>query len=549
LKLLTEPLGSRHRLTWSVGAIALISCALLGLAARAHASETLYWDNYHGDSIGSANIDGSGGRLLDLGTTAVDGPEGLAFDPANDRIYIAGNGDDEIDWVGINGGAGVLKTGNAPVDSPAGVAVDPATQTVYWGNEGGSEPIGYADANETGAGGALNVTGASEGIPTRIAIDTAGGQIYWFGARKGGVHLSYANLNGTGGGDLPVAEDELPESSHGISVDPANGRLYFLGEEDVEVGPSEFETFDSLLWVNLSGIGGGEVDTTNASVAEPYGLAFDPSLGRFYWANYGGKPGQPQFGIASLTPGGGGSITIAQAAPEEFTDGPQDPIVLKSPSSVAAPQVSASGTTLSCSQGEWSQNYSGSNVYGAPESYGYQWSKEGQAIAGATGTTLNATASGSYSCTVTATNQFGSTAQASAGYSVTIAAPVVAAPAFSLTSAAKKKAKKVKVAAGKTVALSLTLKNAGGTTSSSSKVCAKLTKKAKKGLVAPKCVAVAALAPGASKKVTLMVKTQSSAKGTYKFSVVASGASGSTSLAQQITVTPKKKHQKKHGKK
>lgn len=148
---------------------------------------------------------------------------------------------------------------------------------------------------------------------------------------------------------------------------------------------------------------------------------------------------------------------------------------------------------------------------------------------------------------MTATNQFGSTSQASAGYSVTIPAPAVAPPAsFSLTSASKKK---VKVAAGKVATLSLTLKNAGGTTSSSSKVCVKLTKKAKKGLVAPRCVAVAALAPGASKKVTLKVKTKRGAKGTYKFSVVVSGASGSKTLAEQVTVTPAKHGKKKHGKK
>ena len=67
MKLLIEPSGSRHRLTWMVGALALVSCVLLGLTARAHASETIYWDNYHGDSIGAANIDGSGGHLLGLG--------------------------------------------------------------------------------------------------------------------------------------------------------------------------------------------------------------------------------------------------------------------------------------------------------------------------------------------------------------------------------------------------------------------------------------------------------------------------------------------------
>jgi hypothetical protein len=544
LKLLTEPLSSRHRLAWMVSALALVSCALLGLAARARASETIYWDNYdgHPGTIGFANIDGTGGgELVPTGAEFLS-PEGMAFDPVNDRIYVASALTEEIIWVNIHDGtAGALDTTGAPVDDPDGIAVDPTTQMVYWGNSNGSEPIGYAAADESNVRGALDAEGASARNPERIALDTVDGRIYWLSTEgPGEAHVSYVNLNDTGGGELSVPEKELPEDSTGINVDPATQRLYFLADV-AGSEPGEFE--GSVDWIDLSDVGGGEVDTTNAPLSGPYGLAFDPSSGRFFWGNYGYEPGEAPLGTATLAPGGGGGIAITGTEPA----GPQDPIVLKSPTSVAAPQVSASGTSLSCSQGEWSQNYVGSNVYGAPESYGYQWSKNGQPIGGATGTTLSATESGSYTCTVTATNQFGSGSQTSAGYTVTIAVPVAATPAsFDLTSASKKK---IKVTAGKTAMLSLMLKNAGGTTSSSSKVCVKLTKKAKVGLVAPKCVAVAALAPGASKKVTLKVKTKSGAKGTYKFSVVAGGASGSTTLAEQLTVTAKKHGKKKHGKK
>jgi DNA-binding beta-propeller fold protein YncE len=533
LKLFAEPLGSRHRLTWLVGAIALVSCALLGVAARAHASETIYWDNYNFGNVAFANIDGTGGAKLDVSETEIESPEGMAFDPATGLIYIASSQNDEIDWVSIHGGSGILKTGAAPVADPRGIAVDLANQMVYWGNSSGVEAIGYASAQNTGVGGALNATGSeSEGV-SRIALDPVAGRVYWLtqtGPTDGGI--SYANLDGSGGGFMPVAPAEMAEGLTGVVVDPAAQRLYVQGEQGSE---------ERLFWLSLVGLGGGVVDRTNAAMEEPYGLAFDPSIGRFYWGNYDSELGVPAaIGTATLAPGGGGGINIT--AP--VVEGPQDPIVLKSPTAITAPQVTASGTALNCSTGAWSQDYVGSYVYGAPESYGYQWSKDGQSIAGATGTTLNATASGSYACSVTATNQFGSAAQTSAGYTVTIAPPVTPA-SFALASASRKK---VKVAAGKAAVLSLTLKNAGGTASSSSKVCVKLTKKAKKakkGLIAPKCAAVAALAPGASKKVTLKVKTKSGAKGTYKFSVVVSGASGSKSLAEQITVTAKKKHHKK----
>jgi DNA-binding beta-propeller fold protein YncE len=533
LKLITEPSGSRHRLASLTGALALFSLALLGIAARAHASEEIYWDNFGANNVAFANIDGTGGGALNVAGTEIDAPEGMAYDAANGRIYIASSGNNKIDWVSIDGsGGGVLDTGAAPINVPEGIAVDPATQTVYWANNGEPGSIGYASANG-GGGGALNTEGASQGFPYKLALDTASGRVYWIGEVLGEVRISYANLDGTGGGDLSVPEAEVPDSWTAIDVDPVAERMYILERDE-----------ETVYWVNLSGVGAGEeVDTENSSFEGPFGMAFDPSLGRFYWANEANETtAEGAFGTATLTPGGGGGINIASAPVES----PQDPVILKSPLGTGAPQVSAASTALSCSQGSWA-DYPGSYVYAAPTSYAYQWSKDGQPISGATEPTYAATASGSYSCTVTGTNQLGSASQTSAGYTVTIAPPVAPSPAsFSLAPASKKK---VKVAAGKAATLSLSLKNVGGTTSSSSKVCVKLSKKAKKGLVAPKCVAVAALAPGASSKVTLKVKTKGGAKGTYKFSVVASGTSGSSTLPEQISVQAKKKHHKKHGKK
>jgi hypothetical protein len=539
LKPHAEPAGSGHRHAFLAGALALVSLALLGIAARAHASETVYWDNYNAGSVAFANIDGSGGGELKSEEIEISEPEGMAFDPVNGRIYIASHGNGQIDWVGIHGGSGVLDTTGAPVEQPQGIAVDPATQTVYWGNAGNAlEPIGYANANDSGVAGALNVSGASEGYPGRIALDPTDGRVYWIsGNALDEDHLSYANLNNTGGGDVAVSEEELPESFTGLNVDPATQRLYILAEENFENEAGSMESASFVYWINLSGVGGGEVDTTNASFDGPFGMAFDPSLGRFYWANYDVGPAEPAIGTATLAPGGGGGISIATAP----VAGPQDPVVLKSPTAVAAPVVSASGTTLSCSQGTWSQDYVGSYVYGAPESYAYQWAKDGQAISGATASTLDATASGSYTCTVTATNQFGSGSQASSGTTVTIPTPASASPAALSLKLASKKA--VKVKAGKVAVIGVDVVNAGGTASVSVKVCAQLTKKAKKGLVAPKCVAPGSVPAGKSVVAKLRVKTHGSARGLYKFTVTATGAKA---IPARVKVIPPqaKKHKK-----
>jgi hypothetical protein len=71
---------------------------------------------------------------------------------------------------------------------------------------------------------------------------------------------------------------------------------------------------------------------------------------------------------------------------------------------------------------------------------------------------------------------------------------------------------------------------------------------AKKGLIAPKCASVPALAFGGSAVATLKVKTKKSAKGTYKFTTQVKGATVKP-VTVSVKVTGAKKHKKKHHKK
>jgi DNA-binding beta-propeller fold protein YncE len=532
-------------------AATLATLALLAIASRAHASETIYWDNYGATptTIGFANIDGTAGGVLNLANVAapgaeveIDSPEGIAYDPLNGRIYVASSSNDEIVWVSTDGsGAGVLDTGAVPVEDPEGIAVDPATQTVYWANSEITGSIGYAAAAGGGAG-LLNTAGASIDDPYKIALDTVHGRVYWAG--ENGI-VSYANLDGSGGADLPLPEAERPGTWSAINVDPATNRLYFIGQ----FGP----TNGAIYWVSTIGLGGGEIEIEGPAFNDPYGLAFDPPSGRFYWANYGnGEERENAFGTTTLTPGVVAGITVATAP----LDSPQDPVIVKSPIGTGAPSVTAAATKLSCSQGNWVPDYPGSYVYAAPTGFAYQWLKDGQAISGATGASYTATASGSYSCTVTATNRSGSASQASAGVRVTIAAPKPIEPPkpkpkpvtpaiLSLKPISKKP---VKAKAGKVAVVKVDLANGGGTAYGAVKVCGKLNKKAKKGLVAPKCVSVASIPAGQTVVAKLRVKTRKSAKGLYKFRVLVKGAVVKSMTAKVRVIAPKHKKHKKHPK-
>ena len=60
LKLLNEPFGVGRRVALIAVAATFVMLALLAIASRAHASETVYWDNYEDSpvTIAGANIDG-----------------------------------------------------------------------------------------------------------------------------------------------------------------------------------------------------------------------------------------------------------------------------------------------------------------------------------------------------------------------------------------------------------------------------------------------------------------------------------------------------------
>jgi hypothetical protein len=519
--LLVEPLGRARRLILLAAVATLAICAAPAVVARARAAETIYWENTEPASLAFAEVDGRDGGALNLsGAPELKFPEGQAYDPVNARLYVVDAELGKIIWVNIGRpGAGVLDIGAAPFKSPAGIVIDPGTQIIYWANNETAGSIGWAHLD--GSGGGEVLLGGLVRLPYRISIDTTAQRLYWYSEQE----ETFESVD-VGGGlvtRMEITGATPPETPTSIAVDPAAGRLYWLDDG-----------LKKLLWVNLSGVGGGEVDIAGANFNEPLGLAFDPSIGRFYWGNAGNVGKRLEaIGTATLAPGGGGGISPVTAPVSE----PGDPVVVRSPSLVTAPELVRSGSLLSCSQGTWSQDYPGSSVYAAPTRFSYQWTVGGQAIPGATATSLTATAAGAYRCEVTASNRSGS---ASAGTGIAS----VTAPDLSMSLPSKK----LVGFPGKTVTVRFTLANSGDLSSTPVQVCAaKLSKQASKGLVAPPCVAVAPLAPGGSAVASLLVKIKKGAGGLYKFTAEVKGAEVEP-VAVAIKV-PSKPHPKHHEKK
>lgn len=507
--------GRLSRRTFAVltGILATAFVAALWMASSARAAELVYWDNYGESTVAFANIDGTGGGLLNLAGAELENPEGMAYDPATNRLFVAGStggpgGEGAIIYINLDGsGAGVLSTPGAPVAAPEGIAVDPSARKVYWVNTGGSGSIAYANIDGTG-GGLLNTAGATVEGPYRLGLDPVGGKVYWDNSTSTNS-FSYANTDNTGGGDLSVTPE--PEGVDGLAVDPAAGRLYWINDGTL---------FEGVSFTGLAGGARSDVTPVSGTFNSPYGMAVDPALGRLYWGNYNSDTTSPAsaIGYANLA-GGGGTISIASAP----VHGPQDPVIIKSPSGTEAPVVTRSASSrssLACSTGGWGADYPGGFVYQSPRSFAYQWSRNGAAIAGATGAEYAAKSAGGYACVVTATNQAGSASQASAAVNV---------KAAKLKLSTKKKAK---AKAGGLAKFRVKAVNQGDIQSKQARVCVKLPKKARKALKAPKCKTLGKLKGRAKKSVTLKLKVGSSASGTYKATFVVKGSAGKSATAK-----------------
>lgn len=491
-----------------VATLGLLAIVGLLAATSSRAAETIFWNNYSGDpdSIGFANIDGTGGGALNLGTEVLSGTEGMAYDTVTNRLFVANISIDKIVAINLDGsGASSFAAPGAPIEDPEGVVVDPLTRTIYWINTA-SEAIAWA--NLDGSSGGLVATGGAKVDAYRLSLDPVANRLYWYDETAG----SPVSVSTAGGTVTPlnITGATPSTSASGIAVEPGLGKVFWANDGGERVS-----------WASLAGTGGGDIIPSVGSYDGAYGIAVDAALGRLYWANYStGETRSNALGFANIA-GGGGPIAIATAP----VDGPQDPIVLKSPAATGAPALSrtkGNRAALSCSAGSWGADAAGAFLYQAPRGFAYQWALNGKAIAGATATTLNAAKPGKYTCTVTATNQAGSAAQTSAVAKV------------EASKAKLKTKKKVTVKAGGTATFPIKITNQGDLKSKNAKLCVQLPKAAKGALKAPKCKSLGKLKSRGKKSSKLKIRVLPSASGVYSVSFKVKGTAGKAAKAKII---------------
>ena len=176
----------------------------------------------------------------------------------------------------------------------------------------------------------------------------------------------------------------------GVAADPAAGKIYWtdLNAGTVRVGP-------------LGGSTVGAAQTLFNS-STPSGPAIDPTTNKIYWTSWTSGSG---IRVGNLDGTGTVSTLFSGESAALFA------ALVKAPVNTRLPEISGgakTGKELTCQKGTWAPDLLGAFLYRAPASFGnYQWQKDGSPIA--TGQTFTPSLAGDYTCTLTATNQAGST--------------------------------------------------------------------------------------------------------------------------------------------
>lgn len=393
------PGTSKTLFSWTATVAALGVALCLAMACTARAADRIYWVNEEtatAPSIGHANLAGGGGGEVPV--PGIPSLFGLGIDPVAGKFYSSGGVIAPLLSANLDGtGLARLDTTGAPLPDFSWFAIDPAGGRAYVTND---EPASLSFVNlRGGGGGPLNTAGVTPRDAGPVAVHPAAGKIYW----ANGNTIAFANLAGGGGGTLDLAI-QAGVIVNGLAIDASAERIFWI-----EVNERDALNPFRLRFASLRGGPIGELDLGESVI--PNGLAVDPEGRRVYWADIGGA-----IGFFDLFSGGGGQLDTTGTSPVSAAT----PVLLKVPLALTTPRVTGRpqiGTTLSC-ESAWAPDLPESFLYRAPATVAYQWLRNGQSIAGATGTTLTARQAGSYACQSTATNAAGSAMASSSAVAI-----------------------------------------------------------------------------------------------------------------------------------
>ncbi|MCY3737862.1 MAG: T9SS type A sorting domain-containing protein [Gemmatimonadaceae bacterium] len=235
----------------------------------------IYWTDARG-TIHRANVDGTG--VEDLLAPMVRAPYSVALDPGDGRIYWSDLLTGSLQRAGMDGSGLEIVVGG--LKSPKGICLDGGR--LYWADSG----TGKIQSADLDGSHVMDIAAELSG-PDKVAVDPAR-RIYW--TEQGRSLIRRADLDGTHVEDYPV--ESAPK---GIALDVAGGKVYWTWTTGGWGGPTGIGrcNLDGTEVENLSG------DIDNPDLLHLWGdlwyhdfraVALDPAGGKIYWMSMYNPP-------------------------------------------------------------------------------------------------------------------------------------------------------------------------------------------------------------------------------------------------------------------
>jgi len=243
--------------------VCMVICAQgLLFVPAAHAADKMYFtQHYINDQILRANLDGSEGEAL---LTGLERVFGIALDLTNEKMYFTENKytDPQVHRItraNLDGSDPVVLVNGY---RPYGIALDVAGGKIYWTDQSGD----IYRANLEDGSGVESVVSTSG--PYGIALDLDGGKMYWTDTDPDRV--ARANLDGSGVEEL-VTDMNLDTA---IALDVEEGKMYWGDYVFLEGGIIRRANLDGSEPEELLNVGTGDT---------PYGIALDLFNDKIYY--------------------------------------------------------------------------------------------------------------------------------------------------------------------------------------------------------------------------------------------------------------------------
>jgi DNA-binding beta-propeller fold protein YncE len=275
---------------WSLIGGVIVATICLAVATQAAAESKIYWIEGTSDALQRANLNGSNIEVVTDGLS--ESPQTIAIDGAGEKMYwlFSSFNGGEIRRANLDGSE--IETVVSDLDIPFGSALHVTSGKMYWVAETGMDIQGFSIRTIQRAN--LDGTGL-ETLPTEftaldgIALDGAGGKIYVTASLfpDGGSVIQRTNLDGSGVETLVTFDFDLDRpliaAAQDIALDLAGGKIYWT------------YNFQSLSIIQRANLDGNGVKTIVSFVSTDDGtedIALDPAGGKIYWIPFQvGNPG------------------------------------------------------------------------------------------------------------------------------------------------------------------------------------------------------------------------------------------------------------------